>query len=60
MRIGFSVHHRIAPAVKRAESVSNRMSYIFLRGRWCNITVLNMYAPSKEKLMIQKTVFTRN
>ena len=36
-------------AVKRVEFVSNRMSYIVLRGRWCNIIVLNVHAPSKEK-----------
>jgi hypothetical protein len=31
---GFSVHKRLISAVKRAEIVSNRMSYIILRGRW--------------------------
>ena len=38
------------------------MSYrpIFLRGPWCNIIVLNVHAPSEEKVMIQKTVFMRN
>ena len=25
------------------------MSYIVLRGRWCNIIVLNVHAPSEEK-----------
>ena len=25
------------------------MSYIALRGRWCNIIVLNVHAPSEEK-----------
>ena len=25
------------------------MSYIVLRGRWCNIIVLNVYAPSEDK-----------
>ena len=25
------------------------MSYIVLRGRWCNVIVLNMHAPSEEK-----------
>jgi len=25
------------------------MSYIVLRGRWCNIIVLNVYAPNEEK-----------
>ena len=36
---GFFVHQRIASAVKRVEFVSDRMSYIVLRGRWCNIIV---------------------
>ena len=27
-------HHRIVSAVKRAEFVSDRVSYMFLRGRW--------------------------
>ena len=46
---GFFVHHRIVSAVKRAEYVNNRVSYIFLRGRWCNIIVLNVHAPSEDK-----------
>jgi hypothetical protein len=46
---GFFVHHRIAPAVKRVELVDERMPYIVLRGRWCNIIVLNVHAPSDEK-----------
>jgi len=45
----FIVHHGIVSAVKRVECVSNRVSYIILRGCWCNIIVLNVYAPSKEK-----------
>ena len=49
MRTGFFVHQRIASAVKRVEFVSYRMSYIILRGRWCNIIVLNAHAPSEEK-----------
>jgi hypothetical protein len=57
---GFFVHHRIISAVIRVEFVSDRMSCIFLRGHWCNITVLNVQAPSEEKVMIQKTAFTRN
>jgi len=43
------VHHRIVSAVKRAEFVSDRMSYIVLIERWFNIIVLNVYAPSEEK-----------
>ena len=45
----FFVHHRIVSAVKRVEFVSDRVSYIVLRGRWCNIIVLNVYAPSEDK-----------
>jgi len=36
-------------AVKRVEFVRDRMSYIVLRGRQCNIIVLNVYVPSEEK-----------
>ena len=46
---GFFVHHRRVSAVKRVEIVSHRMSYIILRGRWCNIIVLNVHASSEEK-----------
>jgi hypothetical protein len=41
---GFSIHKRIISPVKKVEFVSNRMSYIILRGRWCNIIVLNVHA----------------
>ena len=48
MGIEFFVHCRIVRAVKRVEYVSNRVSYVVLRGHWCNI-VLNVHAPSEEK-----------
>jgi hypothetical protein len=38
----FFLHKRIISAVKRVESVSDRMLYIILRGRWCHIIVLNV------------------
>ena len=45
----FFIHHRTVSAVKRVEFVSDRMAHIVLRGRWCNIIVLNVHAPSEEK-----------
>jgi len=35
--------------VKRVEFVSDRLSYIEVRGRWCNIIVVNVHAPSEEE-----------
>ena len=35
--------------MKRIEFVSDRMSYIVMRGRWCNIIVVNAHAPNEEK-----------
>jgi hypothetical protein len=35
---------RIILAVKRVEFVSDNMSYVILRGRWCHIIVLNVHA----------------
>jgi len=46
---GFFVHHRLVSAVKRVEFVSDRVSYIVLRGCWVNIIILNVHAPSEEK-----------
>jgi hypothetical protein len=33
----------------RVEFFSDRVSCTVLRGHWCNIIVLNVHAPSKEK-----------
>ena len=45
----FFVQQRIVSAVKTVEFVSDRMLHIVLIGRWCNIIVLNVHAPSEEK-----------
>jgi hypothetical protein len=56
----FLVHHRIVSAVTRVEFVSDRVSYILLRGRWNNTMVLNVHAPSEEKSDDSKDSFMRN
>jgi hypothetical protein len=43
------VYKRIISAVKRVEFVSDRMSYIILRGHWFHIIVLNVHAPTEDK-----------
>jgi hypothetical protein len=54
------VHHRLVPAIKRTKFVSDRISYIVLKGRWCNIIVLNVRVPSEEKNYDSKESFMRN
>jgi hypothetical protein len=44
-------------AVRRVELVSDRMSYIILRGCWCNI-ILNVHAPCEEKSDSIKELFS--
>jgi hypothetical protein len=46
---GFFIHKRIISAVRRVEFVSDRMSCIILRGRWCNIVSLNVHTPCEDK-----------
>jgi hypothetical protein len=56
---GFFVHKRIISAVKMVEFVSDRMPYTTLRGRWCGIIVLNVHAPTKDKIYDVKTSSTK-
>ena len=46
---GFFVHRRIRSAVKKVEFISDRVSCITLKGRWCDIIVLNVHAPTEDK-----------
>jgi hypothetical protein len=45
----FFIHNIHISAVKRVEFVSDRMSYITLKGRWCDIIVLNVHFPTEDK-----------
>jgi hypothetical protein len=39
------------------EFVSERMSYITLKGRWCDIIVLNVHALTEDKDDIQESFY---
>jgi hypothetical protein len=56
---GSFVHKGIASAVKKVQSVSDRMSYIILRGRWCHIIVLNIHAPTEDTVDDVKDSFCK-
>jgi hypothetical protein len=47
---GFFVNKKTISAVKRVEFVSDRMSYLILRGRCRDIIVLNVHAPTEDKI----------
>jgi hypothetical protein len=53
----FFVHKRIISAVKMTEFVSDGMSYIILRGHWCDNIVLNVHAPTVDKIDHMKDSF---
>jgi hypothetical protein len=57
IRYRFFEHKRIISPVKGAEFVSDRMSYIILRGHWCDIFVLNVHAPTEDKIDDMKDSF---
>jgi hypothetical protein len=50
---------RIISAVRRVEFISDRMSYIILRGRWYNIIVLNVLASRQDKTDDVKDSFSK-
>jgi hypothetical protein len=57
MESGMRIVHyvqRIISAVKRVEFVSDGLSYIILRDLWCYIIVLNVLAPTEDKIADMK------
>jgi hypothetical protein len=45
---GFFIHTGIISAVKMVEFIRDRMSCVTLRGRWCDITLLNVHASPED------------
>jgi hypothetical protein len=54
---GFFVHERIMSAFKWVEFVTDRMSYIILRGRWYEVIVPNVHSPTEDKIDSMKDSF---
>ena len=46
---GFFLHRRIRSAAKKVEFIIERVSCITLKGRWCEIILLNVFFPSEDK-----------
>jgi hypothetical protein len=53
---GSFVHKRIISEVKRVQ-FEDRMSYIVLSGCWCDVIVLNIHAPTEDKIYDMKVSF---
>ncbi|PNF22443.1 hypothetical protein B7P43_G15414 [Cryptotermes secundus] len=47
---GFFVHKRIVSSVMRAEFITDSISYIILKGRWCDIIIMNVHTPTEDKI----------
>jgi hypothetical protein len=45
---------------ERAEFINDRMLYITLRSRFCDIIVLNVHSPIEDRSDDKKDSFTRN
>jgi hypothetical protein len=45
----FFVHKRIVSVIRRVEFISDRMSYILLRGHKCSFIVLNVHSRCEDK-----------
>jgi hypothetical protein len=56
----FFVLKRIISALKRVGFFSDRMSYILLRGCWCDSIVLNVHALTDDKIDDMKDGFDKN
>jgi hypothetical protein len=54
------VHQRVIAAIERVEFVTDIMSYVILRGRWCHIIVLDLHSPTDDKIKLAKHASASN
>jgi hypothetical protein len=45
--------------IEKVEFVSDGMSYIILRGHWCNTIVLNVHVPAEDEIDDMKNIFCK-
>jgi hypothetical protein len=57
MRIMNWVQDFVPKRIISVEFVSDRISYILLRGRWCHIIVLNVHAPTEDKTDVKDSFY---
>jgi hypothetical protein len=50
---GFLVHNGIMSALKAVKFSSDRMSYIILRGRWCDVIILFRTCISQQRVKLR-------
>jgi hypothetical protein len=51
------VHNGITSAVQKNNSGSDRLSYIIMGGRWCDVSVLNVHALKEDNIYYEKCNF---
>jgi len=54
---GFFIHKGMILAVKWVQCIQDRMSYKTIRGRWRDIIILNVHAPTEDKSHDTKATF---
>lgn len=53
----FFIYERFVSAIQGLEFVGGRVSYIALRGNWCDIIVMNAQAPTEDESGDSKNSF---
>jgi len=55
--VGFAVAHELRQSVLEFRHESDRICVLRIKGRWFNVTIINIYAPTEEKTDDEKNGF---